>query len=301
MIRSFFSPQVFWGWVFILIPALLPALPAAAGCVQDDGGKTVCLEQPAERIISLSPGATELLFSAGAGERVQAVSAWSDYPPEAADLPQVGDSNRLDLEAIVAMEPDLVVAWKDGNSTSQLAKVEALGVPVFWLEPRTFEDIASAVERLALLSGNDETGAIRASDFLAGIGALRNRYRDARPVRVFYQVWHEPLMTINDEELIGRAITLCGGDNVFGHLPRLVPRISRESVLDANPDAIISGGEDNDDRRWLEQWRQYPELAAVARDNLYLVPPSLIQRPTLRMLQGTEQLCQTLERARARL
>lgn len=301
MIRSFLSPQAFWGWAFFLIPALLLAQPATAGCVEDDGGKTVCLEQPAERIISLSPGATELLFSAGAGGQVQAVSAWSDYPPEAADLPQVGDSNRLDLEAIVALKPDLVVAWVDGNSASQLAKIEALGVPVFWLKPRTFEDIASAVERLALLSGNEKAGAIRAADFLAGIRALRKRFRDARPVRVFYQVWHEPLMTINDDELIGRAIILCGGDNVFGHLPRLVPRISRESVLDADPDAIISGGEDNDDRRWLEQWRQYPELTAVARDNLYLVPPSLIQRPTLRMLEGTEQLCQTLEQARARL
>lgn len=301
MIRSFLSPQAFWGWAFFLIPSLLLAQPATADCVEDDGGKTVCLEQPAERIISLSPGATELLFSAGAGGQVKAVSAWSDYPPEAADLPQVGDSNRLDLEAIVALEPDLVVAWVDGNSASQLAKIEALGVPVFWLKPRTFEDIASAVERLALLSGNEKAGAIRAADFLAGIRALRKRFRDARPVRVFYQVWHEPLMTINDDELIGRAIILCGGDNVFGHLPRLVPRISRESVLDADPDAIISGGEDNDDRRWLEQWRQYPELTAVARDNLYLVPPSLIQRPTLRMLEGTEQLCQTLEQARARL
>ncbi|MCL7943880.1 cobalamin-binding protein [Marinobacter sp. ATCH36] len=276
-------------------------MPAVAGCALDDRGETICLDQPAERIISLSPGATELLFSAGAGDQVVGVSAWSDYPPEATELPQVGNSDRLDLEAIVALEPDLVVAWVDGNSGSQLTKIEALGVPVFWLEPRTFEDIASAVERLAVLSGNETAGANRAADFLEGIGQLRDRYQEARPVRVFYQVWHEPLMTINDEELIGRAIDLCGGSNVFGHLPRLVPRVSEEAVLEANPDAVLSGGEDSDDRRWLEQWRQYPDLAAVSRGNLYLIPPSLIQRPTLRMLEGTKQLCLTLEQARARL
>lgn len=289
--------------VFLAILALSSPLRGLAGdlCADDDLGRGVCLTAPAERVISLSPGATELLFSAGAGDKMVGVSAWSDYPSEAAELPQVGNNDRLDLEAIVALEPDLVVAWVDGNSASQLAKIEALGIPVFWLEPRTFDDIASAVERLAVFSGNEKAGANRAADFLEGIGRLRGRYQEARPVRVFYQVWHEPLMTINDEELIGRAINLCGGSNVFGHLPRLVPRVGEEAVLEANPDAVLSGGEDSDDRRWLEQWRQYPDLAAVSKGNLYLIPPSLIQRPTLRMLEGAKQLCLTLEQARARL
>lgn len=301
MIRSLLLSPAFPGWALLPILALLLAAPAAASCVEDDHGNTVCPDKQPERIISLSPGGTELLFSAGAGDKLVAVSAWSDYPPEAAELPQVGDSNMLDLEAIVAFEPDLVVAWVDGNSASQLAKIAALGIPVFWLQPRTFEDIASAVKRLAVLTGHQVTGATRAEDFLSAIGQLRDRYRDVRPVRVFYQVWHEPLMTINDEELIGRAIRLCGGDNVFGHLPRLVPRVSTEAVLETNPEAILSGGEDSDDRRWLERWRQYPELIAVARDHLFLVPPSLIQRATLRMLEGTRHLCLTLEQARAGL
>ncbi len=189
----------------------------------------------------------------------------------------------------------------DGNSASQLAKIETLGVPVFWLKPRTFDDIASAVERLAVHSGNEKAGANQAADFLSGTEQLRDRYRKARSVRVFCEVWHEPLMTINNEELIGRTISLCGGSNVFGHLPRLVPRISEEAVLETNPDIILSGGEDSDDRRSLKQWRQYPVLAAVARDNLYLIPPSLIHRPTLRLFEGTIQLCQTPEQARARL
>lgn len=286
-----------------LLPALLLFLvaPATAVCVDDDRHRTVCLNDAAQRIVSLSPGATELLFSAGAGKQVKAVSAWSDYPPEAATLPQVGDSNRLDLEAIVMLKPDLVVAWVDGNSAPQLEKIASLGTPVFWLQPRTFDDIASALERLALLTGHKRTGSARAADFRAGIAAIRDRYRDVVPVRVFYQVWHQPLMTINDDELIGRAIQLCGGDNVFGHLPRLVPRLSAEAVLEADPDAIITGGENPADQRWLDRWQRYPELKAVARGSLFLVSPSLIQRPTLRMLKGVEELCQVLEQARARL
>jgi len=295
------SPQSALKWALLSVFLLLLAVSANATCVEDDRDRTVCLDNAAERVVSLSPGATELLFSAGAGQQVKAVSAWSDYPPEAADLPQVGDSNRLDLEAIVTLEPDLVVAWVDGNSATQLGKIESLGIPVFWLEPRTFADIASAVERLALLTGHEDTGAARAAEFLSAMGELHDRYRDAPPVRVFYQVWHQPLMTINDEELIGRAIRLCGGDNVFGHLPRLVPRLGTEAVLEANPEAIITGGEDKEDRRWLDQWQRYPELKAVAVGNLFLVSPSLIQRPTFRMLEGSEELCQVLEQARARL
>ncbi len=289
------------GWSVVLALVFWSTAGAANVCAKDDIGAEICLDQSAERVISLSPGATELLFSAGAGKQVKAVSAWSDYPPEAAELPQVGDSNRLDLEAIVTLKPDLVVAWADGNSATQLAKIEDLGTPVFWLQPRTFEDIASAVDRLAVLTGHENIGSERASGFLSAIAGLRERYQNVTPVRVFYQVWHQPLMTINDEELIGRAITLCGGDNVFGHLSRLVPRLSTEAVLEANPDAIITGGKGDADRRWLDEWQRFPELKAVARNNLFLVSPSLIQRPTLRMFEGAKELCQVLEQARAGL
>jgi iron complex transport system substrate-binding protein len=154
-------------------------------CATDDTGAQICLGQPAKRIAALSPGATELLFSAGAGKQVKAVSAWSDYPQEATKLPQVGDSNRLDLEAILTLKPDLVVAWVDGNSAAQLERLEVLGIPVFWLEPRTFQDIARAVEDLARLTGHENPGSVRASEFLAGIAELRDQYRDALPVRVF--------------------------------------------------------------------------------------------------------------------
>jgi|TARA_R100000306_G_scaffold13339_1_gene16068 iron complex transport system substrate-binding protein len=273
---------------------------AQGPCVRDALNQKVCLAEPAQRIVSLSPGATELLFSAGAGEKVVAVSAWSDYPPEAENLPQVGDSNRLDLEAIVSLAPDLVVAWVDGNSRSQLERLSDLGISVFWLAPRTFDDIAAAVSDLALLTGSPDLGNERAEAFRAEIVKLKAQYADARPVKVFYQIWDQPLMTVNRDELISKAITLCGGVNVFGGLPRLVPRISREAVLEANPEVIITAGS-SDDRQWLEAWREFPGLAAVAAGNLFLEPPDLLARPTLRMADGARHLCQTLEQARAYL
>jgi iron complex transport system substrate-binding protein len=273
---------------------------AQGPCARDALNQKVCLTDPAQRVVSLSPGATELLFSAGAGAKVVAVSAWSDYPAEAADLPQVGDSNRLDLEAIVSLAPDLVVAWVDGNSRSQLERISGLGIPVFWLAPRAFDDIAMAVSDLALLTGSPALGNERAEAFRAEIAALKAQYADARPVKVFYQIWDQPLMTVNREELISKAISLCGGMNVFGELPRLVPRISREAVLEANPEAIITAGA-SDDRQWLEAWREFPGLSAVAVGNLFLEPPDLLARPTLRMADGARHLCQTLEQARANL
>ncbi|HET8850277.1 MAG TPA: cobalamin-binding protein, partial [Marinobacter sp.] len=219
-----------------LWPSLASAQPL---CARDALARDVCLDGAARRIVSLSPGATELLFSAGAGEHVVAVSAWSDFPPEATELPQVGDANRLDLEAIVSLAPDLVVAWVDGHSRSQLERLSDLGIPVFWLAPRTFGDIARAVEDLALLTGQPAVGKARAESFREGVDRLKARYADAPPVRVFYQIWDRPLMTVNREELISKAITLCGGINVFGTLSRLVPRISTEAVLAANPEAIV--------------------------------------------------------------
>ncbi|MFO7530120.1 MAG: cobalamin-binding protein [Marinobacter sp.] len=295
--------RAFRFWVTLVVGlglALVTSVSAAGLCATDALDREVCLPEPAGRVASLSPGATELLFSAGAGDSVVAVSAWSDYPPPAADLPRVGDSNRLDLEAIVGLEPDLVVAWTDGNSRAQLERIADLGVPVFWLAPRTFEDIARAAEVLGRLTGHTPVAERQARQFRDGVSALRATYRDRQAVRVFYQVWNQPLMTVNGEELISKAIALCGGTNVFADLSRLVPRISVETVLAADPEVIVTAGRDDADHDWLERWQAYPSLSAVASGNLYLVSPSLLQRPTFRMLEGARELCGILEQARGR-
>ncbi|SOB95581.1 iron complex transport system substrate-binding protein [Alloalcanivorax xenomutans] len=287
--------------VFMVLIALLPlAAMAAPRCVEDDVGREVCLERPAQRIVALSPGAVELLFSAGAGEQVVGAVSFSDEPPAARKVPRVGSYKRLDLEAILALKPDLVIAWRSGNPAAQIEQLERLGLTVYYSEPVRFEMIGTTLERFSRLAGTEQLGEPVAEQFRAGIDALRQRHGDAKPVTVFYQVWEEPLMTVNDRHLISEAIRLCGGVNVFGGLPALTPRIGREAVLGADPEVIIAGGMGEDNPAWLDPWREFGSLTAVRRDNLFFVPPSTLQRPTPRMLEGTRRLCKHLEQARAR-
>ncbi len=301
--RTSSVPRRLFGWPglwFVLLCGLAGQASADEVCAIDDTDREVCLAAPAERIAALSPGATELLFAAGAGERVVAVVDHSDYPPEASELPTVGSHARLDLERLVVLQPDLVIGWVTGNPAEQMERLERLGVPVFRIEPRDFEGIASALERLARLAGNEAQGRLAAERFRQGLAELAARHAAAPPVPVFYQVWDAPLMTVNDDHLIGKAITLCGGVNIFGGLSRLVPRIDDEALLAADPEVILAGGRGEENRSWLEYWQRFPELTAVARDNLFFVPPSLLQRPTPRLLEGSRRLCDRLEVARGR-
>ncbi|WP_246166722.1 cobalamin-binding protein [Marinobacter salinexigens] len=268
-------------------------------CATDDRDRQVCLEQSAQRIAALSPGATELVYASGAGDKVVAVVAYSDYPPAAKKVASVGSHTRLDLERLVALQPDLVIGWVTGNPQAQLAALDELGIPIFYIEPRSFDGVSSTIERLATLAGTEDEGFAEARRFREGIDELVARYRDADPVPVFYQVWDEPLMTVNNQHLIGKVISLCGGTNVFGDLERLVPRISDEAVLAADPEAILAGGMGEENRQWLDRWAAFPQLAATQQDNLYFVPPSLIQRPTPRLLQGSRLFCEKLDEARA--
>ncbi|NWO05068.1 MAG: cobalamin-binding protein [Alteromonadaceae bacterium] len=280
-----------WGWT----PQVL-----AQVCAKDARDRLVCMEQPAARIAALSPGATELVWAAGAGEKVVAVVDYSDYPPAARQVPKVGSHTRLDMERLLALEPDLVVAWVTGNPKEQVEMLEELGLPVFSIEPRSFESVSTTIEQLATLADTETEGFAEAQRFRQGIDELRTEYAEAEPVPVFYQVWDQPLMTVNDEHLIGEMVQLCGGDNVFGDLDRLVPRISPEAVISADPEAILAGGMGEENRHWLTRWKEFPEMTATVRDNLFFIPPSLVQRPTPRMLEGTRLFCEKLEVARGR-
>ena len=283
--------------------ALAMSPGAVAGterCATDDTGQEVCLEQPASRIAALSPGATELVWAAGAGDQVIAVVSYSDYPEQAKQVTSVGSHTRMDLERLMALKPDLVIGWVTGNPPEQIAALKDLGLPVFSIEPRSFEGVSSTIERLSILAGTEDEGFAEADRFRKGMAALKKQYQGAEPVSVFYQVWDEPLMTVNDEHLIGKVITLCGGVNVFGDLDRLVPRISAEAVIGANPEAILAGGMGEENRHWLTRWEAFQSIDATAKENLYFVPPSLIQRPTPRILKGSQLFCEKLDDARAK-
>jgi len=281
--------------------AVLPAICAhAAVDLTDDAGHRLRLERPAQRIVSLAPHVTELLFAAGAGSKVVGVVAHSDYPPAAATLPQVGTHTRVDLEAVAALKPDLVIAWQSGNRDTHLERLTALGIPVYVNEPRSLEAVAQSLAQFGRLAGTEATADAAAAAFRQRRAALAARYRERPPVRLFYQIWDQPLMTINDQQVISDAIRLCGGVNVFGGLEQLAPHISTEAVLAANPEAIIASGMADARPEWLDQWKRWPGLKATAAGNLFFIPPDLIQRHTPRLLDGAERLCGQLEEVRAK-
>ena len=273
---------------------------AGTVAVIDDRGREVHMAAPPERIVSLAPHLTELLFAVGAGERVIATVEHADHPAEARSLPRIGSALQLDLERIVALRPDFVIAWASGNPRAQMERLEALGLNVYYSEPTDFAGIARDLRRLGHITGTAASAEAAAVAFERAIGALRTRHSGRPPVTVFYQVWDRPLMTVNDRHLIGEALRLCGGVNVFGDLDALVPRPSREAVLAANPEVIVTGGPGADRADWLDPWRAWTGLTAVRRGNLFFVPPSLLQRPTPRIARGTGLLCEALEQARLR-
>ncbi|MGF6409958.1 cobalamin-binding protein [Paraburkholderia sp. MM5482-R1] len=276
----------------------------AAITVTDDSGATVTLAAPAQRVISLAPHVTELLYAAGGGPKMVGAVSYSDYPPEAKQLPRVGDNKALDLERMVALKPDLIVVWRHGNAQRQLERLRELHVPLFFSEPRRLDDIAVSLTKLGRLLGTSASADAAAAAFRDDIARLRARYANRPAVSVFYQVWDRPLMTLNGEHMISDVITLCGGRNVFADLQPLVPTVSIEAVLAANPQAIVTAapGATRPDTMLpqLDTWRAWPGLAAVANNNLFAIDGDLINRPAPRIAQGARQLCEDLELARSR-
>lgn len=266
----------------------------------DDHGKAVHLAQPARRIVSLAPHVTELLYAAGAGDRVVGAVQYSDYPEAAKKVARVGSYTAVDMEKVVALKPDLVVAWKSGNRDAHLDKLRGLGIPVFINEPRKIDDVARSLSQLGKLAGTEAVAEPAAKAFRERHAALAAKYSAQPKVRTFYEIWNRPLMTINGEHLIADVIRLCGGENVFAKLPVLAPAIDVEAVLAAQPEAIVASGMGEARPEWLDDWRKWSKLTAVARGNLFFIPPDQIQRHTPRILDGAERLCAQLEEARGR-
>ncbi|BAU47723.1 ABC transporter substrate-binding protein [Sulfurifustis variabilis] len=277
--------------------SLSALLLAAQVQVADDLGNPVVLPEPARRVVSLAPHVTETLYAAGAAPYVVGAVSHSDYPEAARRLPRVGSYNALDVEGILALEPDLVVAWASGNPAHQIERLRELGLALYVSEPRRMEDVASGIERLGRLVGSAEAPGA-AKRFRERQAALARRFADSEPVRVFYQIWHRPLMTVNDAHLISDVIRLCGGRNVFATLPLLAPAIDTEAVLAADPDVIVASGIDEARPDWLDEWKTWPSLRAVRNRHLHHIPPDLIQRHSPRILEGAERMCRILDAVR---
>lgn len=268
--------------------------------VKDDTGQEVRLKAPAKRIVTLAPHAAESLYAAGAGDKLVGTVDYSDYPPEAKKVPRVGGYSRIDLEAVAALKPDLVLAWESGNNMTQVDKLRALGLTVYVSQPNTIDNIANQIERIGQLAGTESAANATAERFRKRLDSLRTTNAGKPQVRVFYQIWKTPLITVGGPQIISDAIKICGGDNVFGHLKQMAPNVTVEAVLEADPEAIIATGMGDARPEWLHDWDKWTRMTAVKRGNLFHINPDIMQRHTPRILDGTERLCAHLDVARSR-
>ena len=265
--------------------------------VQDDLGRSVTLQSPAKRIISLAPHVTELLYAAGASDQVVGVVNYSDYPEQAKRIQQIGSSNKFDLETIVSAKPDLIVAWKSGNPDEQVNELIKLGLTVYYSEPRHLDDVASNIERLGKLLATTVTANKVAQEYTSELNRLRNEYKERKKISVFYQVWNRPILTINGRHLISSVIDLCGGENIFSDIETFVPQVNIEAIIEKDPQVIVIGM--NEERKdWLDEWQQWKGLSAVKNNHVYPINADLIVRHTPRILIGAGQLCGFLDRLR---
>ena len=258
----------------------------------------IILQNPVNRIISLTPHITEILFSAGAGSKIIATVAYSDYPQAAKKIPRVSGYPSMDIERIVSLKPDLVVVWASGNNKEQVEKLMELGLTVFISEPRQVDDIYKTIRRFGKLAGTNNIAEKSAENFINHYKYLKEKYSNKEKVKVFYQFWNKPLMTINGQHIISDIINLCGGTNVFSNLNSLTPIISIEAVIASQTDVIVVGSNNEKKSKWLSEWKPWLHLAAVKKDHLYYIDPDLLNRMGPRILSGADKLCELLDKAR---
>lgn len=271
-----------------------PTVAGAAVREHDDRGVPIALSAPAARIVSLAPHVTELVYAAGAGDRIVGVVRFSDFPAAAARLPSVGDAARVDVERILHLKPDLVLAWQSGNPTRDVERLERMGVPVFVTEPRRLPDIARLLATIGRLAGTVAQARRAEQEFTSRIDALTSAFAHRPPVRVFYEIWHRPLLTVGGTHLIDDVLRRCGGRNVFARERSLTPTVSYEAMLAAQPEVILGGGSEGDARAFRARWRDVG--AERLRDTpVFHVAPDLIQRPTPRIADGVQAVCDALE------
>jgi len=282
-----------------LLYILTYSMPAFTGSsdkfsVIDDSGSSITLDKAAVRVISLSPGLTELVAAAGGLDKLQAVVSYSDFPPQVKKLPQAGSYNALDIEKILILQPDLVVAWQSGNPKHQLEQLKKLGLNVYISEPDDFMDIPDTLLRLGKLMATEKTAQKNAAQFIKQFKQLKKKYYIKKNKSVFIQIWNKPLMSVNQQHLISKVIGLCGGKNIFADAMSLTLSPSIESILEKNPDIIIATGMADTSAQWLNRWRQWPFLGAVKNKQLFAVTPEHLVRHTPRILLGIEEVCQLI-------
>ena len=285
-------------FICCLIGALVTQVVNSAIRVLDYAGREVSLSSPAKRIIALSPHIVENLYSAGLGENIVGVVEYSNYPESAKSIPIVGTSSSINIERIIQLKPDLIVAWWTGNGPEIVNRLTALGFPVYVDEPERVQDILHSINEFALLGGNPIQANEITEKWNRDWSQLEKTYASQNKLRVFFQIWDEPLQTLNGKQIISDVIRRCGGENIFEHEKVIAPRVGLESILLKDPHVIISSGINNQRPPWLDNWKRWRTITAVKNNQVFFIPDDLIGRHTLRILDGAKLLCAQLQSAR---
>lgn len=268
---------------------------AAELCVKNLDGSPFCLSQPAQRIVSLAPHLTEMAYAVGAGEQLVGVVSHSDFPPAARALPSVGGYHQPDMEKLLTLKPDLVLAWRSGASPALLDTLQRFGIKVWISRGEHLADIPNELRGIGILSGHSAQGDEQAENLTRELNALMQAHKNVRKLRGFYQIWPQPLITISDEHFISEAMQHCGIENIVGASSNLTPTWSVEAVLRARPDLIMTSPPARD----FEHWSRWADLPAVKNNALIILPPDVLMRPAPRMLEGIRALCVAADKIRA--
>lgn len=242
-----------------------------------------------ERIISLAPHATELAFAAGLGDKLVAVSEYSDYPPQAKKLEKVANYQGINLERILKLQPDLVIVWPSGNPAKEIAKLKQLGLTIYSTETKTLEDIATNIEQLSQYADNPQIGKNAAHNFRQSLAIFKQRYHTSSKVRYFYQLSEKPIITLAQDSWPSEVFHFCGGENIFADSPSPYPQVGIEQVLLANPDAIFTSEHAIKNGHMWSKWQQ--QLFAVQHEFVWSLTSDWLNRPTPRTLNAIEEVC----------
>jgi len=286
---------------FALAAALVLAAVARADepalRLVDDGGHEVVLAHPARRIVALAPHLTELVYAAGAGNQLVAVGKYSDFPPEALAKPVISDAFAVNYEALTQLKPDLILVWGSGTPERTRAKLRTLGIPVYEIEIRNVAGLADTLRSIGRLAGTEGVAQARAQAVTSDWAALKASYAGRGPVRVFFQLWDAPLMTLNGQHLISSAISACGGTNVFAELPTLTATVSWEVAVQRDPELVMTAGSPSEPAK-PGRWGTFTQVSATRHAQFGRIEGDLIARSGPRFVDGARELCVAIDRAR---
>ncbi|MFZ9708056.1 MAG: helical backbone metal receptor [Steroidobacteraceae bacterium] len=304
------STSRFVTWLSLaVIGALSFRESAAAGLVvTDDTGATVRLASPAQRIVSLAPGATEMLFAAGAGSRIVATVVGADEPAAARAIVRIGDANALQYERLKALKPDVVVAWKDMTNTLVIESLAKLNLTIYYVSVRTLEDIPRSVRRLGVLAGTGPVAESAARDLerriatlptaRSSLAAAARAGLSAEPLPVFYMIWDVPLYTVGGRNVMADAIARCGGRNLYDDIDFPAPIVEFEDIKKRDPALILMAAPPITARDWRERWNRFPTVSAVKNRQLKSFSDPRLTRQGPSAIDAVPALCRVIAEAR---